>query len=150
MPQSLARVYLHLVFSTKHREPTLADEWRPEMFRMLGGIANNQGCPALIVGGVADHVHLLCQLSRTITIARLVNVLKSDSSAWANETKKLPGEFHWQNGYGAFSVSDTAVEAVKEYIQRQPEHHAQQSFKEEFREWLTRYGVEWDERYVWD
>ena len=150
MPQSLAKVYIHAVFSTKNREPVLANEWREELFQVVGGAANNQGCQSLIVGGVADHVHMLFQLGRTITIAGAIGTIKSTSSAWVNQTRGLPTEFHWQAGYGAFSVSQSNVEAVREYIRRQPEHHQRQSFQDEFREWLRRYGIEWDERYVWD
>jgi REP element-mobilizing transposase RayT len=150
MPQSLAKVYLHVVFSTKHREPIMADEWREELFHVLGGTANNLGCQSLIVGGVADHVHLLFTLGRTITIAEAVGKIKSTSSLWMNQTRGLPGAFQWQGGYGAFSVSQSNVEAVREYIRKQPEHHAKQSFQDELREWLRRYEIEWDERYVWD
>ncbi|HWG45766.1 MAG TPA: IS200/IS605 family transposase [Gemmataceae bacterium] len=150
MPQSLAKVYLHVVFSTKHRQPILADEWRDELFRVMGGATNNLGCQSLIVGGVADHVHLLLALSRTITIADAVGKIKSTSSLWVNQTRGLSNAFHWQGGYGAFSVSQSNVEAVREYIRRQPEHHAKQSFQDELREWLRRFEIEWDERYVWD
>jgi putative transposase len=150
MPQSLAKVYLHVIFSTKHREPILADEWRDELFQVLGGTANNLGCQSLIVGGVADHVHTLFCLGRTITIVEAVGKIKSTSSLWVNQTCSFSSPFHWQAGYGAFSVSQSNVEAVREYVRRQPEHHAKQSFQDEFRAWLRRYEIEWDERYVWD
>lgn len=150
MSQSLAKVYLHIVFSTKHREPILANDWREELFRVLGGTANNLGCQSLLVGGVVDHVHMLIALGRTITIADAVGKIKSTSSLWVNQTRGLPTPFHWQGGYGAFSVSQSNVETVREYIRRQPEHHARQSFQDELREWLRRYEMEWDERYVWD
>jgi REP element-mobilizing transposase RayT len=149
MPQSLAKVYLHVVFSTKNREPHLADEWREELFCVLGGATNHLGCHSLIVGGVADHVHLLFQLGRTITIADAVSKIKSTSSLWVGQTRGVAG-FHWQAGYGAFSVSQSNVEAVRAYIRRQPEHHQKQSFQDELRAWLRRYEIEWDERYVWD
>jgi REP element-mobilizing transposase RayT len=150
MPQSLAKVYLHAVFSTKHRAPILAGAWQDELFHVLGGAANNLGCQSLVVGGVADHIHLLFQLGRTITIADAVGKIKSTSSSWINQTRGLPSEFHWQAGYAAFSVSQSNVESVRQYIRRQPEHHARQSFQDELREWLRRYEIEWDETYVWD
>lgn len=150
VPQSLAKAYLHIVFSTKGREPLLADEWRDELFRVLGGAANNLGCQSLIVGGVADHVHMLLVLSRTITIADAVGRIKSASSAWINQTRGVTGHFQWQGGYAAFSVSQSDVEATRDYIREQPEHHARQSFQEELREWLQRYGLEWNERYLWE
>ena len=150
MAQSLAKVYLHIVLSTAHREAVLAEDWQEELFQVLGGTSTNTGCSSLTVGGVADHVHMLIQLSRTITIADCVSRIKSTSSMWINQTRGLPTQFHWQNGYGAFSVSQSNIEKVREYIRRQPEHHTKQSFQDEFREWLRLYEVEWDERYVWD
>jgi REP element-mobilizing transposase RayT len=150
MSQSLAKVYLHVIFSTKDRAPDLADDWRDELFHVLGGAANNLGCQSLIVGGVADHVHLLFQLGRTITIAEAVGKIKSTSSAWVNQTRGLPDPFHWQGGYAAFSISQSNVEAVRDYIRRQPERHARQSFQDELREWLRRYELDWDEQYIWD
>lgn len=149
MPQSLAKVYLHAVFSTKNRALVLADEWRDELFHVLGGATNNLGCQSLVVG-VADHVHMLFQLGRTIAIADAIGKIKSSSSNWVNQTRGLSTEFHWQAGYAAFSVSQSNVDAVRQYIRRQPEHHARQSFQDELRDWLQRYEIEWDERYVWD
>ena len=150
MAQSLAKVYLHVIFSTKNREPLIADSWREELFNVLGGTANNLGCQSLIVGGVADHVHMLYQLGRTITIADSVGRIKSASSSWVNEKLALPAHFHWQAGYAGFSVSQSNIEAVRYYIAHQAEHHAKQSFQDELRDWLKKYDIEWDERYVWD
>src|SRR5580765_8534661 len=98
MPQSLAKVYLHVIFSTKNRDPILADVWREELFHVLGGTANNLGCQSLMVGGVADHVHMLFQLGKTIAIADAVGKIKSTSSNWVNQTRGLPMAFHWQAG----------------------------------------------------
>ena len=130
--------------------PVLSDEWRDEMFQVLGGATNHLGCQSLIVGGVVDHVHILFQLGRTITVADAIGKIKSTSSAWMNQTRPMPTQFHWQGGYAAFSVSQSNVEAVREYIRRQPEHHATESFQDELPTWLRRYSVEWDERYIWD
>lgn len=148
MPQSLAKVYIHAVFSTKKREPTLGDPWRDELFHVMGGAINNLGCQSLIVGGVADHVHLLFVLSRTIAIADAIGKMKSTSSSWIHD--RHVRDFHWQAGYAAFSVSQSNVEAVRTYIQKQPDHHARVSFQEELRDWMRKYEIEWDERYVWD
>jgi REP-associated tyrosine transposase len=150
VPQSLAKVYVHAIFSTKNREPLLLDEWREELFCVMGGAANNLGCQSLIVGGMPDHVHLLFQLGRTITIADAIGKIKSTSSLWINEKHVVAAKFQWQAGYGAFSVSQSNVEAVRTYIRNQAEHHKHQSFQDEFREWLRRYEIEWDERFVWD
>jgi putative transposase len=148
MPQSLAKVYLHVIYSTKNREPVLADAWRDELFRVTGGTINNLGCRSLIVGGVADHLHLLFELGRTISIAEAISKTKSTTSLWISQHHQDP--FHWQNGYAVFSVSQSNVEAVRAYIRNQAPHHATQSFQDELREWLRRYEIEWDERYVWD
>lgn len=150
MPQSLAKVYLHAIFSTKERAPLLADSWRDEFFQVIGGVTNKIGCQSIVVGGVADHVHSLFQLGRTISIADALKRIKIDSSSWVNETRGLPGAFHWQAGYAVFSASQSNVEDVATYIRRQPEHHARQSFQDELREWLRRYELEWEEDYLWD
>ena len=113
MAQSLAKVYIHAVFSTHHRQSVLVDPWREELFQVLGGSANGIGCQSLVVGGVADHVHMLFQLGRTIAIADAIGKIKSNSSSWVNQTQSMSSSFHWQAGYGAFSVSHSNVEAVR-------------------------------------
>ena len=151
MPQSLAQIYLHIVFSTKDRRPFLQDAtFRDEAHHYLGGACNNLGCPVLRVGGVADHVHILCRLGRTISVADLVKELKRDSSQWAKTKAPDLADFYWQSGYGAFSISPSHVELVRDYIAKQEEHHRRVTFQEEFRRLLRKYGLEWDERYVWD
>ena len=151
MPQSLAQIYLHIVFSTKDRRPFLQNaDIREEAHKYLGGTCNNLDCPVLRVGGVADHVHLLCRFGRTISVADLVKELKRDSSQWLKTKSPALAEFYWQSGYGAFSVSPSHVELVRDYIVHQEEHHRTVTFQEEFRRLLTKYGLEWDERYVWD
>jgi REP element-mobilizing transposase RayT len=148
MPQSLARVVVHLIFSTKNREPLLAPAVRDRAFEYVGGALNGIGCPVIKVGGVADHVHLLFVLGRTMSVSAVVEEVKKQSSKWAKEHVS-PG-FYWQNGYGAFSVSPSNVETVKLYIENQARHHRALTFQDEFRELLRRHEIEWDERYVWD
>jgi REP-associated tyrosine transposase len=148
MPQSLARVLIHLIFSTRNRASLIAPPQRPRLFAYLGGTLNAIGCPTVVVGGMADHVHLLFVLGRTISLSKAVEEVKKESSKWAKETVS-PG-FYWQNGYGAFSVSPSNVEQVKLYIENQEEHHRRMTFQEEFREFLRRHEITWDERYVWD
>jgi REP element-mobilizing transposase RayT len=120
------------------------------MFRMLGHHAKEAGCPPLRVGGWHDHVHVLCSLSRTATVAGLVEVLKRETSKWVKQRAPDLSAFHWQNGYGAFSVSQSLLDQVVEYIERQPEHHGRMTFQDEFRAMCARHGVPIDERYVWD
>lgn len=117
---------------------------------MLGGTVNNLGCRSMTIGGTADHVHLLLQLAKTLSVADAVGRVKSATSAWVNQTRGLPAEFHWQTGYAAFSVSQSNVESVRDYVRRQAEHRAQRSFQDELHVLLQRYEIEWDERYVWD
>ncbi|MCE5267304.1 MAG: transposase [Planctomycetaceae bacterium] len=151
MSQSLARIWLHIVFSTKERKAYLQnEEIRSESFRMLGYHANEAGCPPALVGGWIDHVHVLCGLARTITVAQLVEVLKRETSKWLKDRAVDLGAFTWQHGYGAFSVSPSNVEQVINYIQRQPEHHDRMTFQDEFRAICARHKIDVDERYVWD
>jgi len=150
MAQSLSKIYVHAIFSTKDREPWLHDGCREELFKVLGGSANGLGCQSMIVGGVEDHIHMLVQLGRTISIADALSKIKSSSSLWMNQTQASTLPFNWQGGYAAFSVSQSNVDAVREYIRLQPEHHTRQSFQDELSEWLRRYEIEWDERYIWD
>jgi REP element-mobilizing transposase RayT len=151
MPQSLARIWLHIVFSTKERRAYLQNaDIRDEMFRMLGHHAKEAGCPPARVGGWIDHVHVLCGLSRTVTVAELVEVLKRETSKWVKGRAADLGTFYWQNGYGAFSVSQSILDQVIEYIDRQPEHHGRMSFQEEFRTLCVKHNVPIDERYAWD
>ena len=151
MPQSLAQIYLHIVYSTKDRRPWLQDAGiRDELHNYLGGTCNNLDCPVLRVGGALDHVHILCRLGRSISIADLVKELKRESSKWLKTRSPALPDFYWQNGYGAFSVSPSHVDPLRTYIENQEEHHNQESFQDELRRLLRKYGLEWDERYVWD
>ena len=151
MPQSLSSVFIHLVFSTKDRFPFFTDPtMRDETHAYLGEVSKRVGCPTLIVGGVADHVHLLARLGREVQQSEWVKELKRVSNPWIKERLHNGGKFAWQAGYGAFSVSQSNVEEVRDYIRRQEEHHRKMSFQEEYRNFLRRHGVEWDEAYVWD
>ena len=151
MPQSLAQIYLHIVFSTKERRPFLnTPPVLLEAFRLLGGICNNHDCPVLQVGGTADHMHILCRLGRTTSVSELVRELKRESSQTLKAKSHELGDFFWQNGYSAFSVSPGHVEALLAYIANQEENHKQETFQDEFRRLLTKYALQWDERYVWD
>jgi len=149
MPQSLANVLIHLIFSTKDREPFLLQaDLRRRTHAYLAEVLRNFECPTLIVGGVSDHVHALFRLSRTRSIATVFEHLKKSSSKWI-KTQGIPG-FGWQRGYGGFSVSESNAAAVVAYIEKQEEHHRKVTFEDEFRLILQRHGVQFDERYVWD
>ena len=151
MPQSLARIWLHITFSTEGRRAHLQNpEIREEMFRMLSYVANEIKCPAARSGGWIDHVHILCGLARTITVAQLVEHLKTETSKWIKKRTALLANFHWQHGYGAFSVSQSGTDDVVDYIDRQCEHHRKMTYQEELRLICKKYAVEIDERYVWE
>lgn len=150
MPQSLAQILIHLVFSTKNREPFIAFELQGELFSYLAGALKNIGCPPVQIGGMEDHVHLLFGLSRTRTVAYVVETIKTSSSKWIKTHGEGYHEFFWQAGYGAFSVSQSEAARVDQYIRDQARHHAARSFQDEFRALLKRHGVDFDEKYVWD
>ena len=151
MSQSLSNVIVHLVFSTKDRRPFLNDKSiRERMHSELGGTSKTLNCSPIIAGGVEDHIHLLARQSRTITLSEWVKELKRVTSIWIREQGPEYSAFSWQAGYGAFSVSQSQLGKVVEYIHQQEVHHKQQDFKLEFRELLKRHEIEYDERYVWD
>lgn len=151
MPQSLAKVVLHIVFSTKNRYPFLAEKnIRNQMHAYLGGTCKALNCFVLKVGGASDHVHVLCALSRNLAIAKLVGEIKRESSKWIKTKGTMLTKFAWQNGYGVFSVGQTDVERVSAYIGRQEEHHRKRTFQDEYRAFLEESSVEYDERYIWD
>jgi putative transposase len=150
MPQSLAQIYVHLIFSTKNRERLIQDDIRPRLHEYMAGILRDMGAPSLVINSEPDHVHVLFVMSRTRTLSDTIGELKRGSSIWIKEVAPELSGFHWQNGYGAFSVSASKLEVVRRYIQNQREHHRTETFQEEFRRWLKEYEVEYDERYVWD
>ncbi|MBA4188062.1 MAG: transposase [Planctomycetaceae bacterium] len=148
MPQSLTRNVIHLIFSTKNREAFIGPDIRDRLFAYLAGTLNELNCPAIKVGGVADHVHLLFVLAKTLSLSKAVEEVKKASSKWMKEQGEP--RFYWQNGYGAFSVSRSNELRVATYIENQEEHHRTKSFQDEFREFLKAHDIEWDERYLWD
>ena len=151
MAQSLARLWTHLIFSTKDRFPYLTEkEIRRDMHAYLATILRKYDCETLIVGGVEDHTHSLFALSRIHPIAKVVKETKRTSSGWVKELSPKLASFHWQAGYAAFSVSQSNIKNVIAYIENQEEHHKRVTFQDEYRAFLNAYGIEYDESYVWD
>ena len=151
MAQSLARLWTHLIFSTKDRFPFLRDNvLRREMHAYLAEMLRNYDCETLIVGGVEDHAHSLFALSRSHAIASVVKEVKRTSSGWIKETSGKMSKFHWQGGYAAFSVSQSNLPAVIRYIENQEDHHKRVTFQDEYRAFLNAYEIDFDERYIWD
>jgi len=150
MPQSLARLHVHLVFSTKNRERFLTDPVRVSLHAYMATVLQNLGCAPVFINSVEDHAHLLIDLSRTVSVSQAVEDVKKSSSKWIKTQGAAFRLFAWQSGYGAFAVSESNLEAVRTYIAKQPEHHCRRTFQEEFREFLHRHRLAFDERYVWD
>ena len=150
MPQSLSLVVIHVIFSTKDRRALLDRDTRPKLHAYLATVARNTGCECHRAGGEADHVHLAIRLSRTLTVAALVENLKTTSSRWLKSQGPDLSAFSWQRGYGCFSVGPTGLDSLCAYIDGQEEHHRTHSFQDEFRMFLKKYGVEHDEAHLWD
>ena len=149
MSRTFTNLLTHLIFSTKNREPMIIPEIEPELHRYLGGLTRDLKGKAYGINGTLDHVHMLVSLPPVISISDALRYLKANSSGWVHD--KWPRiSFAWQLGYGAFSVSKSSVPEVLRYIARQKEHHRKVTFKEEFLEFLIKYGIEYDERYIWD
>jgi putative transposase len=140
---------IHAVFSTRNRQPLIDGAWRGQLYGMIGGIARDRGFPVLIVGGIADHIHVLFSLPARVALANAMRALKSVSSTWVNDNHFRDRSFAWQEGYGAFSVGLSARQGTIAYIRDQAEHHEERGFQDEFRDFLRRHGVSWDERHIW-
>ncbi len=150
MPQSLVFNYTHIVFSTKDRFPLIDNAIKTELYNYLGGTCRELECKPYIVGGAIDHVHLLITLSQKIPLMKVLETIKSHSSKWIKTKGQAYQNFYWQRGYGAFSVNPTEIEIVKKYISNQEIHHQKKSFKDEYRAFLKKYKIPYDEKYVWD
>lgn len=150
MPQSLSKVYVHIIFSTKHRQNLIDENIEKSIFKYLGGICKGLDCNPVRVGGYKNHVHILCILSRKISQMKLMEELKKQSSKWIKTKGDNYCNFYWQDGYGIFSVNPTQVLDVVKYIENQKEHHKKNNFKEELLAFLKKYKIDYDERYLWD
>jgi REP element-mobilizing transposase RayT len=148
MPSTHVSLHCHIIFSTKDRVPMINVEWRPRLHAIIGGGIRHLGGVALEVGGVDDHVHLLAGLKATHCISGVVRDVKKASSAWVHDVMGVPA-FHWQEGYGAFTVSRADRPMIAGYIRSQEEHHRKKSFQDEYRALLKENGIEFDERYLW-
>lgn len=150
MPQSLSKIYTHIVFGTKHRQHFIDSKIETHLHNYLGGICKSWECNPVQIGGYTNHVHILCQVSRKIALMKLIQELKQSSSRWAKSRSSKYQNFYWQDGYGVFSVSHFQVNKVVNYIKNQHQHHENITYKDEFRRLLKKHDIEYDERYVWD
>jgi putative transposase len=150
MPSTHTNLLYHIVFSTKCRIPLITPNIQEELYRYIGGIIHNEGGVSLEIGGIKDHVHLLAKIKPAISISEMLARIKSNSSKWVNETKMKFQKFGWQEGYGAFSVSESQVPSVAKYIRDQESHHQKQTFQDEYIKLLRRHRIKYDEQYLWD
>ncbi|MBT3290100.1 MAG: transposase [Victivallales bacterium] len=150
MPQSFCQLYAHLVFSTKGRRTWIDDAIRPAMHAYISGALHHLGCADILVGGTADHVHVLCAMAKTVSAVEMVQKTKQSSSRHLKPLGTTYRDFSWQRGHALFAVSPTAVPSARAYIENQAEHHRHVSFQDEFLAILRRAGAQWDDRYVWD
>ncbi len=150
MAQSLTAIYVHIIFSTKDRTPWIDDSLRLRLWQYLGGICNSEDCVPVKIGGTSDHIHILCRLSKNTNVSNLINLVKTNSSKWIKSILPEHAVFSWQNGYGVFSVNPQETEKVIEYIDNQKQHHIKRGFCEEFLIFVKKYGIEYDEKYLWN
>ena len=148
MSQSLAKNYIHLIFATKYRENIIKQTDLSELYAYITGILNHIDCPMICIGGTTNHVHVLCVLNKNMALSKVVEEVKRSSSKWIKSKEPFYRQFGWQNGYGAFSVSQSKVEIVVKYIQNQEEHHKKMLFVDELKMFLREYGVEYKEEYL--
>jgi len=149
MSQSLAQILVHVIFSTKDRLPLIGPAIEPHLHAYLGGICRGQSSPALAIGGTANHMHLLVSLDKTLAVSGLLMAVKKDSSKWIKTRGPEFADFHWQNGYGVFSIGESQRDAVTAYIERQKERHKTLTFEDELVALAERYGVSYNPRYLW-
>jgi putative transposase len=150
VPSTYTNLLYHIIFSTKDHIPLIKEEFQEELYRYIGGIIRAEGGVQLEIGGVSDHVHILAKIKPAIAVSEMLAKIKANSSKWINDHKMKLRKFGWQEGYAAFTVSESQVPSVREYIQHQPEHHRKQTYQEEFIALLERHGIEYDPRYLWD
>jgi putative transposase len=150
MPQSLVHNYMHITFSTKDRYPFIDKNISEQLYSYIGGICKNLECNPIIIGGHKDHIHILCLLSRKIALMKLIEELKSHSSKWIKTKNMKYQNFYWQRGYGGFSVNPTEIGIVEKYILEQDNHHIKKTFQDEYRTFLNKYKIKYDEKYIWD
>ncbi len=150
MPQSLSKLFIHLVFHIKNQKTTIGKEVKPDLYAYMGAVIKDNDSIPIIINGTKDHVHVLCVLSKTITVAKLTEEIKRHSSRWIKTRGNIYKEFAWQGGYAAFSVSPSLHDKTRHYIMNQEKHHKKMTFKEELVLFLKEYGVDYNVKYLWD
>ena len=150
MANTYTQLYIHIVFTVKGRQNLIQKQWREELHKYICGIVNRQNEKVYAIGGVADHVHILISIKPNIAISDLVREIKANSSKWVNEKRFVLGKFEWQEGFGAFSYAQSQLNAVINYINTQELHHKNKTFKEEYLDLLSKFSIEYEEKYLFD
>lgn len=150
MANTYHQVYLQIIFAVKYRNAVIDEKWRSNLLGVIGNLINETGCKTIIINGVEDHVHCLLSLKPTITISELMKTVKAKSSKYINENQLTKSKFSWQEGYGVFSYSQSQIDSVYKYIQNQKEHHQKQSFNKEYLNFLNKFNVQYEEKYIFE
>jgi REP element-mobilizing transposase RayT len=148
MPNTYTQIHIQFVFAVKFRDKTISKKWKDDLYKYITGIVQNQSHKLLAINGMSDHVHMLVGLPPSQSISELMQYVKKDSSRWINDNELVKGKFEWQEGYGAFSYGASQIDEVIKYIDNQEEHHRKKTFREEYIDFLTKFKVEYDERYI--
>lgn len=148
MANTYTQIYIHLIFAIKSRGAAIHPSWANRLYSYIGTVITNKGCTPIQIGGMPDHIHILMGLNPSCTVSDLVKDIKLSSSAWIKDNHLIPCRFYWQEGYGCFSVSASVVQATKAYIANQPQHHLKKGLLDEYMEFLTRYDIDFDSKYI--
>lgn len=149
MANTYTNLLYHIIFSTKDRIPLITNDFREELYKYMGGIIRGEKGILISIGGMPDHIHLAAKFKAGISVSDMLRKIKANSSKWANEKLNNRSKFGWQNGFGAFTVSESQLDTLLHYIERQEEHHRNKTFKEEFLEFLKKQNIEYEEKYLW-
>ena len=150
MAQSLSKLFVHIIFHIKNSSCGIRNQEKQELYAYMGSIINDNESIPILINGVENHVHILCVMSKNISLAKLVEEIKRHSSRWIKTKDKYYANFAWQGGYAGFSISSSIHDKTKQYIERQEEHHKKKSFKDEYMLFLKEYGIEHNEKYLWN
>ncbi|MBZ4044046.1 IS200/IS605 family transposase [Flavobacterium hibisci] len=150
MANTYHQIYIQVVFAVKYRNAVIEEEWRSKLLGVIGNLINETGCKTIIINGVEDHVHCLFALKPAISLSELMKTVKAKSSKYINDNQLTKTKFSWQEGYGAFSYSQSQIDSVYKYIENQKEHHKKQTFKEEYLQFLDKFKIPFDEKYIFN
>ena len=148
MANTYHQIYLQTVFAVKYRKAIIDKVWSSQLYAVIGNLINETGCKTIIVNGVEDHVHCLIGLKPVVSVSELMKTVKAKSSKYINDHTLTPGRFEWQQGYGVFSYGQSQVDKVYKYIQNQEAHHKKQTFRDEYLEFLKKFKIDYDEKYI--